>query len=205
MGRPRTWTDEELRAAVAASESISEVLRRLGLAKGGGTLAGVRKRMLQLGLDTSHFTGQGWNKGGRVPNGLPIPLEEILVEKSTYRSSHNLRLRLIAEGYKTACCEACGLSKWRGRRIPLQLDHSNGDRTDNRLVNLRLLCPNCHAQTGTWCGKNKGRYSSSAAPLRPAPVHEIGIQLRLKSGGPQGRGGSSPPRGTDHGRQLPLF
>jgi 5-methylcytosine-specific restriction endonuclease McrA len=83
-----------------------------------------------------------------------IPLEKILIENSTYVSSNDLRQRLIKEGIFEYRCMGCGLDTWLDQPIPLELDHINGSRSDQRLENLRLLCPNCHALTPTYRGKN---------------------------------------------------
>ena len=147
----RSWSEDELRDVVRDSHSVSEVLRRLGYAPSGGMHRYITGRIRVHGLDTSHFTGQSWSRGCSFPQGQRArPLEEILVKDSTYGSG-KLRVRLIAAGLKQARCETCGLSTWRDQRLTLQLDHINGDPTDNRLVNLRILCPNCHSQTDTWC------------------------------------------------------
>jgi 5-methylcytosine-specific restriction endonuclease McrA len=74
-------------------------------------------------------------------------LEKILVRGSTYRGNSKLRVRLIEAGLLAPECAECGLTTWRGEPLPLHLDHINGDHTDNRLENLRILCPNCHAIT----------------------------------------------------------
>jgi hypothetical protein len=154
----RTWDDEDLRAAVAASHSIAGVLRHLNLKVGGSQYVAIRQAIAEHGIDTSHFTGRGWAKGRTNPVRVyRRPLSEILVEGSDYRTTSDLRKRLLSEGLKDHRCEQCGGTTWQGQPIPLQLDHINGDRTDNRLENLRLLCPNCHAQTDTYCGRNIGR------------------------------------------------
>lgn len=154
----RSWSDQDLARAVAASRSIAGVLRELNLAVGGWTYVVIKGRIAELGLDTSHFTGQGWSKGLSNPTGVrPRPLDAILIKGSPALRTSHIRERLLREGLKAHRCETCDLSEWRGNPIPLQLDHVNGDRTDNRFFNLRLLCPNCHAQTDTWCGKNVGR------------------------------------------------
>ncbi|MBC3190541.1 transposase [Pseudonocardia sp. C8] len=149
----RRYTDGELAAAVATETSVHGVLRRLGYEPNGGMFRAVTARIRTLGLDTSHFTGRSWARGHRFPMRRARPLSEILVRNSDYHSSAVLRRRLIAEGLKEPRCEECGLAEWRGRPLPLHLDHVNGDHTDNRLENLRILCPNCHAQTDTWCGR----------------------------------------------------
>lgn len=87
-----------------------------------------------------------------------IPLHEILVINSAYQSN-KLRKRLLKAGLKHHQCESCGQTEWLGTKIPLELDHINGDKHDNRLQNLRIICPNCHALTDTYRGKNIGRYN----------------------------------------------
>lgn len=152
----RRWTDDDLRRAVAASDSVSEVSRRLGYTPNGGVHRMIVSHVRRLGLDRSHFTGRRWQEDPRLRRG-PIPLAEILVENSRYQGNSTLRRRLIAEGLLPGHCQECGAAQWRGHPLPLHLDHVNGDHTDNRLGNLRILCPNCHALTATWCGRNRRR------------------------------------------------
>lgn len=111
--------------------------------------------MARLGHDTSHFTGQAWMRGRcRSPSEVRRSLEVVLTAGSMCHSG-DLRNRLRRAGLKEARCELCGLTDWQGHPVPLELDHITGNATDNRLENLRILCPNCHAQTETWCGRNK--------------------------------------------------
>lgn len=152
--RARKYTDEELTIAVQESRSWSQVLKRIGLKAGGGSYDHVKLIAERLELDSSHFTGKGWNVGMVFRPGKHYSLDEILVENSTY-GSHKLRLRLIKEGVFEAKCSKCCGTVWQGEPIPLELDHINGVNDDHRIDNLRLLCPNCHAQTSTYCGKNK--------------------------------------------------
>ena len=112
--------------------------------------------MQALGIDISHFTGMGWRKGTTKPVKPARPLSEILVDGRPCKS-HELKQRLINEGLKSHICESCGLKEWRGRPIPLELEHAIGKRDDNRIKNLKLLCPNCHAQTETYRGRNIGK------------------------------------------------
>jgi hypothetical protein len=151
---PSRCTDDELTAAVQASDSFAQVLRILGV-KPGGNQARLRARIETLGLDTSHFVGQGWRRGATKPTVPQRPLQVLLVEDRLVKSN-TLKARLISEGMKARRCETCLLEEWNGRPIPLELDHINGLRTDNRLANLRILCPNCHAQTDTYRGRNIG-------------------------------------------------
>ena len=77
--------------------------------------------------------------------------------KNNYVSSHRLKLKLIRDGVKEQRCEICSGTEWMGKPIPLELDHIDGNHHNNDLSNLRVICPNCHAQTDTNSGKNKGK------------------------------------------------
>jgi hypothetical protein len=91
-----------------------------------------------------------------TPRPAARPLEQVLVAGRTFNRWH-LRRRLVAEGLKEERCERCGISEWLGRPVSLELHHVNGDGRDQRLVNLEILCPNCHSQTDNWGGlANRG-------------------------------------------------
>ena len=145
----RKYTQEQFIEAVKNSYSYSEVCRNLGLSPKGGNLRTVKNKIIELELDMSHFTGKRWNKGKTSETHSSIKkkdISEILVENSGWASGQ-LRQRLIREGLKEAKCECCGRTKWLGVPIPLELHHINEVHTDNRLENLLILCPNCHAMT----------------------------------------------------------
>jgi hypothetical protein len=156
-GRRRTYTIPQLIEAVKESYSIAQVLSRLGLRPAGGNYDLMHRRIKELQLDTSHFTGRGWSKGKKLDTPSPTlqTLESILVAESTYTNTNRLKNRLLNNGIFERRCMRCNLTKWLEQPIPIELDHINGDRQDHRLENLRLLCPNCHALTETYRGKNK--------------------------------------------------
>ena len=147
-------TREEIESAAAKSSSIAGVCRLLKLVPSGGNYRIIHNAIEKYKIDTRHFTGQGWNINLKFKPFEGKKIEEILVENSTYQS-YKLKKRLIAEGIKKSVCESCGQSEWLEQPIPLELHHINGNNSDNRLENLRLLCPNCHALTDSYRGKNK--------------------------------------------------
>jgi hypothetical protein len=145
------YTDEDLIEAVRDSYSIRQVIIKLGRKPGGGNYKTVKKKIHDLKLDTSHFTGKLWSKGRTLSPKRNI---NCYLSNEYPIQSHNLRLRLIREGFFDYKCYNCLNELWMGEPIPLELEHINGNHLDNRLENLTILCPNCHALTPTYRGKN---------------------------------------------------
>lgn len=147
-----SYGEAEARDAVATSRSYAETLRHLGLADRGGAPAVLREHLAAWGVSTEHFDRTaGLREANRRGQ---RPLQELLAQDIIVRSAH-LKERLYRAGLKQPVCELCGQGEeWRGRRIALILDHVSGVRTDNRLENLRIVCPNCNATLVTHCGRN---------------------------------------------------
>ncbi len=133
--------------AVANSLSMAQVLRRLNLSISGGNNSHIKSLAVKYNISTSHFTGQGHNKGKTFPKKKNI--EEYLIDytnSETVPPSDWLKKRLLREKVKEHRCDDCGRITWNKKKIPLELHHINGNRKDDRFGNLKLVCPNCHAQ-----------------------------------------------------------
>jgi len=164
------YSEAEARDAIAASLSYSEALRRLRMRPAGGnhkTLRTYAQEIWEIPVD--HFDPHAL-RVARLRRD-PTPLEQVLVEDSSYSRSL-LKGRLYSAGLKTRSCELCGQGEmWRGARMSLILDHINGVGNDNRIENLRIVCPNCAATLDTHCGKNVQLVRMCARcgqPFRPA-------------------------------------
>lgn len=145
--RQRSWTGNQLKKSVKNSFSYRQVLAKLNLREAGGNYEQVKKYIKEYKLDIKHFKGRGWNAGLHGIGKPRIPLEKILVKNNLFQS-FKLKKRLFIAGLKPQYCEQCGWAKrTKNGYLPLELDHINGDRHDNRLENLRVLCPNCHSLT----------------------------------------------------------
>ena len=147
------YTDQQLIEAVKTSTSVRQVLAKLGLKEAGGNYACTKQKIAKMGLTIDHFTGMGWSKNKK--RGPKRDLQVYL--NNEYKIGSNaLRKRLIREGLKDHKCECCGITEWNGKPAPLELDHIDGNHYNNNIDNLQILCPNCHAQTDTYRGKNRG-------------------------------------------------
>ncbi|MBN2197770.1 HNH endonuclease [Candidatus Wolfebacteria bacterium] len=151
----RSWTEKQLKDAVKKSFSYRQVLSKLNLREVGGNYEQVKKYIKEYELDISHFKGRGWNAGLRGIGKPRIPIEKILVKNNDFQS-FKLKKRLFNAGLKPRYYEECGWAeKTKDGYLPLELDHINGDRHDNRIENLRVLCPNCHSLKPTHRGRIK--------------------------------------------------
>ncbi len=160
MSKPRpkrsvVWTipHDRLITIITQSRSFSDVLRSVGLKVKGGNIATLKRRLLADGIDFRSLANPEVRRRRGV--GDSRPLEEVLVQGSAY-SRRALKGRLLKCGLLKEACAECGLGPvWQGKRLVLALDHINGVSDDNRIENLRLICPNCHSQTSTFAARNK--------------------------------------------------
>lgn len=157
----REYDVEKLKELVKISTTYSEICRGFKIKTTGSNIRTIKKRIIENNLDDSHFEGQKFKGIRRERTGQKgKDINEILTINSNY-SQHALKRRLLKEELLEYVCEKCkNEGEWMGEKIVLQLDHKNGVNSDNRLENLRFLCPNCHSQTKTYAGKNNKKTSS---------------------------------------------
>lgn len=164
---------KKLSDVVKSSISQKEVLRKLGFLPAGQNHKSLINVMKTMNIDYSHFTSQPRKRKSTTKR---YRTEEILCKDSPWTSSYSVKNRILKENLLPYACNKCGINEWQGSKITLQLDHINGVSDDNRISNLRLLCPNCHSQTSTWCGRNikNKKYEKT-------PCIECGAELRRES------------------------
>ena len=146
-----TWqcSDEKFKEYVADSRSWSQLAKYCGYRNVGNNKT-LKKRIVFLHLDTTHFCRAYRSSNKQL-------LKDIMVKDSTYTSRKGLKNRLKSELKWVHKCSRCKLTEWEGQPISIELDHINGVNDDHRLENLRFLCPNCHALTPTYRGRNRNK------------------------------------------------
>lgn len=149
------YSEENISLVVVKSKSLKECLENMGLKPAGGNYSVIKKYIEKYVINTDHFETIK-EKNDRIGfRPIKKALVDILIENSTFSRSE-LKNKLIKEKILEYKCVECGNDgKWSGKPLSLQLDHINGVNNDNRIENLRFLCPNCHSQTDTYAGKNK--------------------------------------------------
>jgi len=147
------WDKENLKKIVSNSKTHKEILEKLGIRAAGGNYSTLKNYLEKYKIDTAHLV-KNYHKIKKMSIGKTIPLNEILIENSNYNRTL-LKKRLYKENIKKPICELCGQDEnWMGKRMSLILDHINGVYNDNRIENLRIVCPNCNATLDTHCSKN---------------------------------------------------
>ena len=180
---------EELIEIVKKSFSYASVCKSVGISPVGGNFNTIKKYIKLYNINIEHFTGQGWNTGDKyIFFGKRIPLDEILEGHYPTYKSGSLKTRLIKSGLKEHKCETCGITEWYNKKISLHLHHIDGDNTNHKLYNLKILCPNCHSQTDNFGTKNKTNNNYTKLELLNAIYEsknyvEIKKKLKLSKNG----------------------
>lgn len=184
MKKWEKFTRDEIEQFVKESYSYAQLASKIGYddaANNRSAYRAVHQMIDLLELDTSHFKGQGWNKDNfdysRFKYGKKI------------KTADALRAIALLRGYK---CENCGLEEWQGKQIPLEVHHIDGDELNSSLDNLQILCPNCHALTDNYKGKNinSGVVAVSDEDFVKALNEYPNIRQALMAVGLTGKGGN---------------
>jgi hypothetical protein len=151
------YTIEQLSQVVKESSSIAEALKKINLIPSGGNYKTFKNICNNHNISFDHFTGQGHLKGKTHKWARKITDKDVFCLNSKHNiSSVRIKKRLLDTGIERKCYQ-CNNTTWNSKPIPLELEHKNGNNKDHRKENLTLLCPNCHAQTSTYRGKNINR------------------------------------------------
>lgn len=189
MNKKRSFTDDQFLRAIKNSQSWSETAWRLNKVYAGRSVQRFKELAKKLMADISHFKGMRWNFNG---SSLKEILLELLLKKEIKVRSNNLKKKLIKANILKNKCSECGIDPiWIGKPLTLILDHKDGDRCNNEVNNLRILCPNCHSQTPTFCigiSPGGGRVDASV----------------LDADGGNPREGANPSSGTKNEKVCPI-
>jgi len=169
-------TKEKLIEIVKNSSTFVEILKFFELKNKGNNHKTLKQRLNTDSIDYTHIQlGQGHNKGKKFFNQPQIPLNEILIEHSTYNRGH-LKKRLLKTELLKNKCSICGLDPiWNNQSLTLQIDHINGISDDHRIENLRIICPNCHSQTSSYAGRSLKKGKNKLKHIKEPKLPKIKI------------------------------
>jgi 5-methylcytosine-specific restriction endonuclease McrA len=157
--RYRKYTRENLQEAVDASDSVMGVIRFFGMPQAGGTHSHLSRRIRDFDINTDHFVR--YKGTGHPRRRSADDILQVLPFGSRRAKANHLRRAMVESGVSYQCSSCRVPAEWHGRPLTLHVDHISGDFHDNRLSNLRFLCPNCHAQTPNFAGRGKGSYGTA--------------------------------------------
>ena len=163
----RKYTDKQVGEAIKTSFSWRETAFKLGLnGDGGSNNKTLKKIASKHSFDFSHFKGCGWNLGKDAVNAIPL---KDLLKKNTIVATGCLKKKLLKKGILKNKCSICGQPPiWKNKPLVLELDHIDGDRLNNELSNLRIICGHCHSQTPTFRGRKlKTKKNKTQKILKP--------------------------------------
>jgi hypothetical protein len=157
----RKYTHAMLAPLAAESRSVAQIIRKLGMQWSGGTQNLIMLRLREYEIDISHFAGQAASTGDHHRGGSEKKTHSMLLVRDRHSGrrepAHRLRRAMLEAGFLHRCAVCALPPVWNGKPLTLQVDHRDGDNTNNEPTNVRFICANCHTQTENFAGRGAGK------------------------------------------------